>query len=1019
MVSLKKIRTACSSHHICFVCLKKASKKNRLSRINFKTILHGYYQHQLLIKRTSRCCRNHLDENRQLRIDLYSLIPTSIQEHDSQIFEIFDYHRNHETSIFENFKDFSQLDEKHCLKITGWGKDKFLRFSNFITSINDNSNRTKDQLIALYRYWLSTGSSQKVLASLFGSKTSQVQISNYLSEIRTAIYKDFVPFFLGSKKKRNFFLRHSNKMVDKLLKLKDDEMAIICDGTYTRLEKSSNNEFQYRCWSVQKTDSLIKPFIICCPDGWIIDCYGPFQASENDASILKYILKIDNDLKDILIPKKTVIFLDRGFRDILSLLKDDYKFDCKIPTCQQLEPKKDKPDSKSRQLTVKQTSDTKIVTKCRFMVEKQIGMLKNNKALDNIRNTEAGHIMIDYRICCSMINFDLKPSCPDGENAEKIATKILIRSQKKENDLEFLLGKHLDTKSICPISFSEILDFPVLKRKSMKNNIFLGSYQFNQAKSYLIDLIKNKNAFLVQNNIIKKHISKESQNMKIISIELPSRHKRSKKRESSKNNIFSKSFRNTYKVFVQYVPYLNNSKGIKAYICSCLSGKKVVGCCSHVAALIYYLGYAKYREMIFPADGLNKIFIDMENKESPNKPRYFRNKRRKIKESSSESDSESDSGSDSKSIYTEIVNPSKENQLDKKKQNKSKCMNSKNLQNQTFEAQQKTFHEIQENDPKPNLQNEDLLSSVPNNHNSITIPESKENEARTSFQNNSLENNLQDFINHVPKWSATINYRNINNVYLRDTCTIDYHLIGLWFYLKKLNPEFFANKESNDNFKETLEEIILKIDKNEWNVARELWVNDILKDDILPTKRRTRFQISLFGSEFEFFIRFLVKYQMHEVLQSCNEFCYKNKQYIISNNSENIYFLKEKGQVELYSFYRDNCNECGKKIQPQIKFKNKTHFLYIESLTNDILVKDLPKEIKIENQTFKFFYSTIHNSGHFLGIFDFGSDLLGVDDIGQKVNILESLDQSLTNENTNKFYFEAQTTISFYFLNEN
>ncbi|CAF0856527.1 unnamed protein product [Brachionus calyciflorus] len=314
-----------------------------------------------------------------------------------------------------------------------------------------------------------------------------------------------------------------------------DEMAIICDGTYTRLEKSSNN-------------------IICCPDGWIIHCYGPLQATENDASILKYILKIDNDLKDKLIPKKSVIFLDRGFRDILSLLKDYHKFDCKIPTCQQLEPKKDKPDSKSRQLTVKQTSDTKIVTKCRFMVEKQIGMLKNNKALDNIRNTEAGHIMIDYRICCSMINFDLKPSCPDGKNAEKIATKILIRSQKKENDLEFLLGKHLDTKSICPISFSEILDFQVSKRKSMKNNIFLGSYQFNQAK-----------------------------------------------------------------------------------------------------------------------------------------------------------------------------------------------------------ARPKTCHEIQENYPKPNLQNQDLLSSIPNNHNSITIPESKENEAWTSFQNKSLENNLQDFINHAPKWSATIN----------------------------------------------------------------------------------------------------------------------------------------------------------------------------------------------------------------------------------------------------------------------
>ncbi|CAF0949606.1 unnamed protein product [Brachionus calyciflorus] len=312
MVSVKKIKTACSSHHICFVCLKKSSKNNRLSRINFKTVLHGYYRHQLLIKRNSRCCRIHLDESRELKKHFYSLIPTSIKEHDSHIFEILDFHRNLEPTIFEKFKDVSLLDEKHCLKVTGWEKEKFLKFSNFITCINDNSNRTKYQLIALYRYWLATGSSQKVLASLFSKETTQVQISNYLSEIRTAIYKDFVPFYLGSKKERGFYLKHSNKMVKKLLNLKEDEIAVICDGTYTRLEKSSNNEFQYRCWSVQKTDSLIKPFIICCPDGWIIDCYGPFQASENDASILKYVLKLDKDLENILIPKKTAIFLDRG-----------------------------------------------------------------------------------------------------------------------------------------------------------------------------------------------------------------------------------------------------------------------------------------------------------------------------------------------------------------------------------------------------------------------------------------------------------------------------------------------------------------------------------------------------------------------------------------------------------------------------------------------------------------------------------------------------------------------------------
>jgi hypothetical protein len=43
-----------------------------------------------------------------------------------------------------------------------------------------------------------------------------------------------------------------------------------------------------------------------------IDCYGPFQANQNDASIFEYILENDCELLSILEPKKTVLFLDRG-----------------------------------------------------------------------------------------------------------------------------------------------------------------------------------------------------------------------------------------------------------------------------------------------------------------------------------------------------------------------------------------------------------------------------------------------------------------------------------------------------------------------------------------------------------------------------------------------------------------------------------------------------------------------------------------------------------------------------------
>jgi hypothetical protein len=59
--------------------------------------------------------------------------------------------------------------------------------------------------------------------------------------------------------------------------------------------------------------------------------------------------------------------------------------------------------------------------KVRFIIEKQNSILKNKKALDNNRNSKAGHILIDYRICCAMSNFSMKLCNPDGEASIEIA----------------------------------------------------------------------------------------------------------------------------------------------------------------------------------------------------------------------------------------------------------------------------------------------------------------------------------------------------------------------------------------------------------------------------------------------------------------------------------------------------------------------------------------------------------------------------------------------------------------------
>ncbi len=85
-----------------------------------------------------------------------------------------------------------------------------------------------------------------------------------------------------------------------------------------------------------------------------------------------------------------------GFRDIYwDLQRDGFKV--KIPTCHNLPKLNDNADSpqefklfgteKQIQLKTTETAETRLVTKVRFIIEKQNSLIKNKKALDNIRNS--------------------------------------------------------------------------------------------------------------------------------------------------------------------------------------------------------------------------------------------------------------------------------------------------------------------------------------------------------------------------------------------------------------------------------------------------------------------------------------------------------------------------------------------------------------------------------------------------------------------------------------------------------
>ena len=131
--------------------------------------------------------------------------------------------------------------------------------------------------------------------------------------------------------------------------------------------------------------------------------------------------------------------------------------------------------------------------------------MKNNKALDNIRNTQAGHILIDYRICCAMLNFNMKPCVPDGKDTVEIAKRIKKRCLKKQNKMESLLEMKFTT-TVISSDIKTISDFPQLKLSQIRKRITLGSFKLRQCQSYVEQIEQHGKVYLLKNKNIKDHV---------------------------------------------------------------------------------------------------------------------------------------------------------------------------------------------------------------------------------------------------------------------------------------------------------------------------------------------------------------------------------------------------------------------------------------------------------------------------------------------------------------------------------
>ncbi|CAF2041646.1 unnamed protein product [Rotaria magnacalcarata] len=170
-------------------------------------------------------------------------------------------------------------------------------------------------------------------------------------------------------------------------------------------------------------------------------------------------------------------------------------------------------------------------------------------------------------ITCALINAYGSRCVQDIHSGTEIATQMLQKCQTT-NSVQLRLLELLETKLQWKKYDAQLLIFPELTEQELRN-ICYGTYQIKQAKSYIREHLKQSP--LVDNDM-EFIIELCAQYDDLVRVRFESRHCNNK----------------THIATVQFKLYTESP--ISGWYCTCTSGWRDVGCCAHVAALLWHLG---------------------------------------------------------------------------------------------------------------------------------------------------------------------------------------------------------------------------------------------------------------------------------------------------------------------------------------------------------------------------------------------------------------------------------------------
>ena len=293
------------------------------------------------------------------------------------------------------------------------------------------------------------------------------------------------------------------------------------------------------------------------PNGYILDTIGPFWGTLNDATIASSITNTcDALMRWCEIGDQMIV--DRGFRDVMESFTN-MGFEPKMP---------DFLTKGQKQHTVEQANRSRLITKVRWRIESYHARMKKwNLFSGRIENAFIPKVADCVRIVSAALNCYRGPIGKNTINSSDTTLAQYMRQQLGRNNM---LQVRLDNGSLSSRSGWERIedstfDFPQMSLDEIRE-LFFGTYQIKTGRCYVEEHLDQTGDYM---------IAVSNSNDNIVRVNVQSRH----------------SNRSVYKAYIQFS---FDGDPIEAWYCQCTAGARNLGCCSHVASVIWYLAFARH-----------------------------------------------------------------------------------------------------------------------------------------------------------------------------------------------------------------------------------------------------------------------------------------------------------------------------------------------------------------------------------------------------------------------------------------